>query len=390
MNHAVVFIINVLITRILGVSNSGHYFNELYLVSFFVFIFSLGLDYSVIAWLSREPHLRAALHRKLILVSVFFIFLLLFSAFVLLPFLPYSFNQTILALILYASGNMMLILFQGLLSSIRKFGLQNIILLSVNVLFSFYLLYLFNENGLSEPLQKVSVGYAIVFFIQGLLMLLFSFKNAKLPPQKINWFPLLKYGTYMMISSVVYFVFLKADNFFVEKYADSSTLSNYIQCGKMGQYFIYFSSILSTSILPYLSSGKNEMSIRQWKKIMTPYIGIIILSAIVLFFTGSFIYPFVFGNGFGEMNHFMQILMPGYVCLGILTLLNSVYIGNKNVKKIFTGDLLGLLFIISMNLIFAPIYGVEAIATISSIAYCLLCIYLFAGFKKQFDQKQKL
>jgi preprotein translocase subunit SecG len=70
--------------------------------------------------------------------------------------------------------------------SLPTFGLQNIILLSVNVLFSFYLLYLFNENGLSEPLQKVSVGYAIVFFIQGLLMLLFSFKNAKLPPQKIN------------------------------------------------------------------------------------------------------------------------------------------------------------------------------------------------------------
>ena len=168
-----------MITRILGVTNSGHYFNELYLISFFVFIFSFGLDYSVISWLAREPNLRGAFYKKLIQVTILFTFLLLFSTFVILPFSPYSFNQSVIALFLYGSGNMMLILFQGLLSSLKKFSIQNKILLSVNILFSFYLVYLFNDDALSQPLQKVSVGYAFFFFIQGLLMLLFSFEKSK-------------------------------------------------------------------------------------------------------------------------------------------------------------------------------------------------------------------
>ncbi len=384
-NHAVVFVINVLITRILGASNSGHYFNELYIISFFVFIFSFGLDYAVIAGLSNDPDMRSVFYKKLIQLTILFILLLLITTFILLPNVPFHIHQPNLALILFAAGNMMLILFQGLLTSLKKFGLQNKILLSVNILFLLYLVYLLNSKVLSQTLPKVSIGYASVFFIQGLLMLFYSFEKTSIKNRKLDWKPLFKYGSYMMISSVVYFVFLRVDNFFVEKYADANTLSNYIQCGKMGQYFIYFSSIVTTSILPYLSNGKNDLSMQQWKKIMFPYIALIILSAIVLFFTGTFVYPFVFGNGFHGMNNLMQILMPGYVCLGVLTLLNSVYIGKKNVHKIFIGDLFGLLFIISMDVIFAPKYGVQSIAVISSIAYCFLCIYLFVGFKKQFE-----
>jgi hypothetical protein len=216
-------------------------------------------------------------------------------------------------------------------------------------------------------------------------MLMVSYQKNAIKNKKIKWLPVLKYGTFMMLSSVVYYVFLRVDNFFVEKYEDSKTLSNYIQCGKMGQYFMYFSSVVSTTVIPYLSSGKNEISIQHWKKIMTPYVVIIILSAFVLFVTGSFIYPFVFGSGFNEMNHYMQILLPGYVFLGLLTLLNSIYIGKKNVRKIFIGDFLGLVFVVFMDALFAPKYGAQAIAIISSIAYIILCIYLLIGFKKQFS-----
>ncbi len=374
-----------MIARLMGVSFSGHYFNELYLINFFVFVFSFGLDYAAIAWISRNPELRPLIHRKLVMLTLlFFLFVAGFLFFV-LPILPYSFNQPLLAYLLFAIGNLMLTIFQGLLTSLKKFKLQNTILLSVNTLFAVYLACLFNQNETKQLMLNVSIGYASVFFIQGALMLYFSFEKTKNTHIEMDWITFLKYGFYMMISSVVYFVFLRADNFFVEKYADSKILSNYIQCGKIGQYFIYFTSIVSSSIIPYLSSEKKELSFRQWKRITAPYILLMIFSSIILFFTGKFIYPFVFGNGFNEMNSIMQILLPGYLCLGILTLLNSVYIGNKNVRRIFWGDFIGLLFIIVLDYFFAPIYGVKGITIISSLAYCFLCIYLFIGFKKQFQ-----
>ena len=72
LNHGIVFIINIIIVRLLGANISGSYFNELYIVNFIVFIFSAGLDYAAIAWLSREPRLLPVIHRFLLKVVLFF------------------------------------------------------------------------------------------------------------------------------------------------------------------------------------------------------------------------------------------------------------------------------------------------------------------------------
>jgi len=49
LNHLIVFFINVLIVRLIGIDKSGFYFNELYVINFIAFMFSIGFDYSVIA-----------------------------------------------------------------------------------------------------------------------------------------------------------------------------------------------------------------------------------------------------------------------------------------------------------------------------------------------------
>ncbi len=119
LNHGIVFLINIAIVRILGASGSGYYFNELYLLNFFVFIFSAGLDYAAIAWLSREPNLLNVIHQKLINVSLFFIAALLFFGLILLPKINFNFIQPALAIILFGAGNIMLVLFQGVFLAAR-------------------------------------------------------------------------------------------------------------------------------------------------------------------------------------------------------------------------------------------------------------------------------
>ncbi len=211
-----------------------------------------------------------------------------------------------------------------------------------------------------------------------------SYKKDTGTNYSINPIPFFRYGIFIMFSSIVYFAFLRIDNFFVEKYSTPVVLGNYVQCGKIGQYFLYFSSIISSTLLPFISAETAGASYSEWKKLMRPYIMLICFGAVIIALTGKTIFPLLFGNEFNEMYVFMIILLPGFVCLGILTLVNAIYIGKGKINKIFKGDLLGLLIVSSLDGLLVPYYGAIAAATISSVAYCLVFIYLWWGFKKQF------
>ncbi len=384
LNHGLVFLINILVVRMLGASESGSYFNELYLVNFVVFFFSAGLDYAAIAWLSRERGLLPVIHGMLLKMWLFFMSLVLLYVFVIQPQTGTAFKQPVWAVILFSSGNLLLIFYQGILSALKKFNLQNIILAGTNILFLLYLLF-FIQSTDEDKLFRITTGYAGLFFLQGLLMFLFSASKKSIKNYSINHLAFFRYGIFIMISSLIYFAFLRIDNFFVEKYTNPVTLSNYVQCGKIGQYFLYFSSIISSTLLPFLSSETGEATYGEWKKLIKPYVFFICLGALLIAILGKPIFPLLFGSDFSEMFLFMLILLPGFVCLGILTLINAVYIGKGNIKKIFKGDLLGLLLVTGLDSVLVPAYGAPAAAIISSAAYCLVFLYLWTGFKKQFS-----
>jgi len=205
------------------------------------------------------------------------------------------------------------------------------------------------------------------------------------PDQSFDKLLFLRSGWFIMISSLVYFAFLRVDNFFVERYCDPVTLGNYVQCGKIGQYFLYFSSIISSTLLPFIATETVGASYNEWKDMMKPYITLICLAAFLLALSGSYLFPMFFGEEFNRIHIYMLILLPGFVCLGILTLLNSVYIGKGNVKMIFIGDVLGLISVLLFDWLFVGRYGAVAAAVISSVSYCMVFLFLWRSFKKQFD-----
>lgn len=388
LNHVIVFLINIFLVRILGASGSGAYFNELYVLNFIVFIFSIGLDYAAIALLSQEPGLLPVIHKKL--GQAFLVFLVIICSYCLLV-LPYAnnyFKQPAFAIILFTAGNLLLVFYQGVLSAMKKFNLQNIVLSVSNFLFLLYLLFNFkNENN--NQSQAIQNGYALLFFIQGGIMWLLSRKKFSKQTASVSWAVFIRPGIYIMISSLVYFAFLRIDNFFVEKYTDGNTLGNYVQCGKIGQYFLYFSSVISSTLLPFISSETVGSSFNEWKKMMKPYIILLCAGALFILLTGKMLFPLFFGEDFKNMYQVMIILLPGFVCLGILTLVNAVYIGKGSVKKILSGDIMGLLIVMIFDTLLVPRYGVYAAAIISSVSYCLVFIYLLIGFKKQFSLPAK-
>ena len=388
LNHIIVFLINIFIVRLLGADGSGPYFNELYVLNFVVFIFSAGLDYSVIALIAQEPKLLPVIHKMLSRAIMLFSAVMLFYVFVLLPYSNNYFKQPSISIIFFSIGNLLLIFYQGVLSALKKFNRQNIILCLTNMLFLGWLL-VFAKQKTPDNIHAVENTYAILFFLQGVLMWVFSLTGSMPLKVSVSWNVFIRSGIYIMISSLVYFAFLRIDNFFVQKYTDNSTLGNYIQCGKIGQYFLYFSSVISSTLLPFISSETVGSSFTEWKKMMMPYIILLCAGALAIALFGKSCFPLLFGNDFKDMYPFMIILLPGFVSLGMLTLINAVYIGKGNIRKIFTGDLFGLIIVMGFDAWLVPKYGAYAAAIISSVAYCLVFLYLLMGFKKQFSLPAK-
>ncbi len=388
LNHALVFFINILLVRIFGASQSGFYFNELYILNFIAFFFSLGLDYSAIEWISKNREYVKSIHsifvKLLILVAIVLLGILFFILFFDIHF---SSVQTLYACVLFIIGNLMMILFQGILSALKKFNIQNKILLITNGL---YLLLLWGLLffQFQKIIQVALMGYAILFCIQGSLLLMVSFEKNNDSAVTFSKVSFIKYGGSLMISSLIYFCFIRVDNFFVEYYCNPVVVSNYVQCGKVGQYFIYFSSIVSSTIIPFIASG--TMEYKDWVKLVLPYVVVIFIGAFLLAFSGCMLYPFLFGAPFKEMQTYMLIFLPGFVSLSLLTLLNSVYIGKRNIRKIFMGDVLGLVLVLGLDFFIVPLYGALSAALISSGVYCLVFLFLCRGFKNNFTANNKL
>jgi len=377
----------VLIVRRVGASFSGIYFNELYIMNTIAFVFSFGLDYSAIAWVSRENALYQIIRKKLIQASIFFAFCLIVFISIFFNQIEFYLHQPWFGLCLMGVGNLMLILFQGLLTSIKKFNFQNLVMVVTNLTFLFFL-YFFATPNHPYLIQIVSVGFGFLYFFQGIIFLISSNNKKQKTSSEINWRSFYKHGFFIMISSVIYFCFLRVDNFFVAEYCDVVTLSNYVQCGKIGQYFIYFSSIISSTLLPFISTEKIGSDYNAWKKMITPYVLLICFAALILIATGQIIYPLIFGASFGEMYKLMFILIPGFVGLGLLTLINAIYINNGNIKKIFIGDFFGLCLVLSLDWLLIPKYGVYSAAIISSSAYLFVFLFLFFDLKNQFKKNE--
>lgn len=381
-NHTLVFFINVCLVRLLGAGPSGAYFNELYLINAIVFIASMGLDYAAIAWIARDNRWVPAIQRIFVPVIIGLPALLWIVYEIFGSFLQAKLQQPLLAILLFSTGNLMLILYQGLFAALKEFNRQNLLLFISNALF---LLYLLNRSPGSVTIESVSLAYAVLFFAQGLLLMLLSFYRKAVPPGPLPVKPFLAAGVRIMISSVIYFAFLRVDNFFVERYCDANALGSYVQCGKIGQYFLYFSSIISSTLLPFLSAEQALDSYADWRKIIRPYGWLLLLAALVFALAGPWLFPVLYGPGFEAMHRILWIFLPGYLSLGLLTLINAVYISKGNIQRIFWGDLAGLILVTVGDWLLVPTYGVYAAAAISSGIYIALLLYLAIPVEKQFQ-----
>ena len=78
------------------------------------------------------------------------------------------------------------------------------------------------------------------------------------------------------------------------------------------------------------------------------------------------------------------LLIPGILSLSSIFTITAYFAGSNRIKINIIGSVYALLFILFGNMIFTPLFGINAAALISSIGYIVYQVYIIGVLKKEF------
>jgi O-antigen/teichoic acid export membrane protein len=191
-----------------------------------------------------------------------------------------------------------------------------------------------------------------------------------------------RYSSQVFIANLVFFLVYRIDYWFVKTYCSAEELGNYIQVSRIVQWLLLIPMMISTVIFPLTASGRDaNMSgkiILLSRVLLWVYLGGCMLVAL----TGYWVFPWLFGGTFSLMYPVFLLYIPGVLALASLYPVSSYNAGIKRVDINLQGSMLALAVIVTLNLIFTPVYGIYAAAVASSLGYLVYFGFSFYKFNR--------
>jgi O-antigen/teichoic acid export membrane protein len=385
INTVLVFLINLLLVRLLGVEKSGGFFYSITELSLLVLLLSWCLESGITYFASKDTHIISTI--------LFFVLPLLLVQGLIASFVLKYMQLTInfsLAL-LFIVSNLAIIYFSAFFYSKKWFVALNIIICGINFVTAVGLLLLWYQNkgaaDNSDFNQLIYIGaIALLATILIAAILISTKKNAKtsqgiLPVVK----ELFTYSSVAFVSNTLFFFVIRIDYFFVQQYCSGIALSNYIQVSKFGQLLILVPSIIGSLVFPYSAGSSDAMDVKKVQQLCRSITLIFVPVTLVIVLTGYWILPWVFGDGFNLMYVALLLYLPGFFALSIVTVLAAHLGGRRMLKANLMAALLALVVVVSGDVLAIPSFGINAAAAASSIGYLACCVYLVWLFKIKFN-----
>ncbi len=387
LNTVFIFFINLMMVRLLGVSESGLFFYDITLLSFLILALSWSLETGITYYAVRDNNITKAVLTILVpivlsqgLVSWFVLsnLHLYITGFIPIVFILSNLCCSYLSALLYAK---------------RKFILVNKIACSINFILILLLLSgyfsIFRQTQNQQYFTSIYVGGIAVQAI--LLLVLLIVKPEKTKGSDAVLMPLtrkiISYSSIAFVSNIVFFLVTRIDYFFVEKNCSTIALSNYVQVSKFGQLLVLIPSIISSMVFPYSADKKEGISIQKVQQLCKTISLIFIFLTVLVVGLTHWILPFIFGEGFNQMYIALLIYMPGFFALSIISILAAYLAGEKHLSVNLIAAVFALIIVITGDILLIPFWGINGAALISSLAYIACGCYLLHFYKIKYNCK---
>lgn len=393
---ASVLVVNVCISRFLQAAGTGSLYYLTNILALIQTVVSISLEAGITYYASGRL---INLH-KLLWLSISWSFavgiLVLAGSFIYLQYVqhspPYDVVRYCFFTVCYVTG-LLLINYACVLFYVQdNFFLPNFILSLLNILFALTLAFNSHNNDV-KAVNTVTYRYFLLFFLQGMLLAAaFMAKNKSWQqfgiPGAADLFKLARYSLTAFTGNLIFFLVYRIDYWFVHAnpaVCSQSDLGNYIQVSKLGQLFLVLPQILASVIFPRSASGGDRQELNQSIMIITRLLArFFIVLALVIAVAGHWIFPFIFGNTFNNMQAPFLIILPGIFFLSVLVLL-AAYFGGKGILRIgVIGNVAALVVMIVGDYLLVPVYGIIGAAVVSTAAYFVNMLYSLLRFYKDY------
>jgi O-antigen/teichoic acid export membrane protein len=374
------FLLNIFIARYYQASVSGWFNFVINYFALFILVTGFSLDSAIGYFVSKEKVAPGNISMFILCWSVVAGLAGIPAAIIVADELNVQSAALIAAAIIYIAGFVLSILNQAVFYAKHNFKFPNLIPIVINILLLLILLFSYLLNYNIDIIFFLHL-YAILFLIQGFILWLRLNKLFKIIFKidlvLIKMF--FKYSLLVFIGNFIFFLVYRIDYWFVNKYCSDLLLGNYIQVSKIGQAFM----IIPASIASVIFVASKDVNIIPKITFLTRalFTGFVLILG-VLVLSGNWLFTLVFGNSFDQMYNSFLFLVPGILCLAIVTLYGAYFASVNLVKFNLIGAIIVLIIIIIGNYYLVPVYDIRGAALVSSIGYFFYMAFQIFIFKK--------
>jgi len=382
LNTIITFLINILLVRLLGAEQSGIFYYAITLLGLLILVQSYSLEAGIVYYCSKNNNVSGIAF----FIVPWLLLQLLISLLVLFYLIPVGINRTMA--VLYTISNLAILYCNGLYTAQKKFPALNFILGIVNLLLLLVLcgMYFFDLSFFSltsfTALQPAAFFYCCGFTLQAILLTAVFFYSNKKPVgagliDKKMLKNIFAFSGLAFAGNLLFFLVVRVDYYFVEKYCTGIALSNYIQVSKLGQLLVLLPSVVAAVVFPYAAGAQQEESYLGKTQFFCRVItGCFIFFTLFIAVTGYWLFPLLFGPGFTAMYPALLLYLPGFFALCIITVLAAYLAGAGLIKINLAASAFALIVVIAGDIALIPYFGINGAAVASSIAYFVCMVYL--------------
>lgn len=385
-----VFIISVIsgifVTRILGPEGKGFFSLLTSDIQLFSLIFSFSMNVGIVHFLSNkviEPGKLIGFGCLFIVAGFILLSLLLLLIHNLgMDRLIFSNENAGFYYYFYLLSSFILTLINTIFSSVfqgnKEFKIINRISLAMAILqlAVFVILYSGKLYGAwNINLREITIASLILLFLNGILWSFFYLRklNYKIDLRfdYKSFTVFLSYSVLIYTGTIINYMNYRLDLWVVNYYLPSSDLGIYALTGNILQLFITIAVVVSSVLLPYLSSLKlmNEKVLLFRNAARMSFLLMLILVSFTAL-VAPFLVPIVYGNEFEDSVLPLLIILPGIVLSTSTQLFATLIVScQKNILNIIATSV-GLCVTLVLDLFLIPEFGIIGAAYATLFAYC--------------------
>ncbi len=376
LSIALSFAVNVLFARFLGASVNGWVLYQFAVYSVVIQLASLSMETGVAYHTARKTYsdgrlLGFALMWSLAASSVVFGGIVITDVFIKPLDYPWGYA------VAFVCGNMLISFGNAFCYAKLHFTLPA----SVAIVVNFVVAIILAIHFLIVPLPFDMIGLWFCYYlVHGavLFILILSASKVRLSFRitRDEMSAIMSYSIVAALANLVFLLVTRVDYLFIKIFESSSELGNYAQVSRIATMLFLLPSVISSVLFPLSAAGSAHLDRTTLRSIIHRLLLVNGSICLLLAAIGYWLFPFIYGQSYISMYPAFLLLIPGILAVSAMHPYSAYFSGKNRVIENIRGGILALMFIVPIDVLFIPQFGINAASVASSLGYGAYFFYL--------------